>query len=325
MRAIFHCLLLVVAAVAFSTQPAPAQDSYPSRPITLVVPVPPGGASDFIARTVGQKLSEAVGQPVVISNRGGASGTIASDNVAKAAPDGYTLLVSSITTHGIGPAINTSVSYDTVKDFTPVVLLANLPLIMTINAAHPMKSVAEVIAHAKANPGKLSFASSGNGGAPHLAGELFKIVTGTSMLHVPYRGSGPAVIDVAGGRVDLMFDAVPALLASLQAGKLRALAAASATRNPVLPEVATFAELGLSGMEISLWFGLSGPATMPAAAVQRLNAELQTILKSPEIAASFARQGAIPGGGTPQQYDAFMRAEQARWSDVVKKNNIKVE
>src|SRR5689334_5512342 len=213
MKAIFGCLLFAVALII--SPAAHAQDSYPSKVITLVVPVPPGGAADFIARLIGRKLSDALGQPVVISNRGGASGTIASDNVAKSPTDGATLLISSITTHGIGPLINTNAPYNSLKDFTSIIFLADFPLIMTINAGHPEKSVAEVIATAKANPGKLTFASSGNGGAPHLSGELFQIVTGTRMLHVPYRGSAPAVIDVGGGRVDIMFDGAASLLAMI--------------------------------------------------------------------------------------------------------------
>ncbi|MEW6453172.1 MAG: tripartite tricarboxylate transporter substrate-binding protein [Pseudomonadota bacterium] len=190
MRTLFRVWLPVALALAFAL-PTQAQD-YPNKVITLVVPVPPGGAADFIARTLGQKLQDALGQPVVISNRGGASGTIASDNVAKAQPDGYTILLNSITTHGIGPHLYASLPYDSVKDFAPIMLVANLPLVMTLAADRPMKSVQEVIAFSKANPGKLSFASSGNGGAPHLAGELFKIVTGTQMLHVPYRVAAAA-------------------------------------------------------------------------------------------------------------------------------------
>jgi tripartite-type tricarboxylate transporter receptor subunit TctC len=322
MRAIFRSLLIAGAAVAIFAHSVWAQDAYPSRSITLVVPVPPGGAADFIARLIGQKLSEAVGQPVVISNRGGAGGTIASDNVAKAAPDGYTLLLNSITTHGIGPHLYNKLPYDPVKDFTPVVLAAQLPLLMTINKGHAAKSVKDVIAYGKAHPGKLSFASSGNGGAPHLSGELFKTIAGIEMLHVPYRGSGPAVIDVGAGRVDIMFDAVPSLLALIQGDKLRPLAAASAARNPVLPDVPTFAELGIKGMDISLWYGVTGPSGLPPAVVQRLNAEIDKILKLPDVAQSFAKQGAVPGGGTPYLYAEFMRAESARWGDVVQKNNI---
>jgi tripartite-type tricarboxylate transporter receptor subunit TctC len=326
MRTLFGlwCLVIVALAPAAQAQDRP-QDGYPSKAITLVVPVPPGGAADFIARLIGQKLSEAVGQPVVISNRGGAGGTIASDNVAKSAADGYTLMLNSITTHGIGPHLYASLPYDSVRDFTPVILVAMLPLIMTINTGHAMKSVADVIAYAKANPGKLSFASSGNGGAPHLAGELFQTVAGIRMLHVPYRGSGPAVVDVGAGRVDIMFDAVPALLALIQAGKLRPLAAASAERNPIVPDAPTFDELGVKGMEISLWYGIAGPAGLPQAVVQRLNTELAAILKTAEIREAFAKQGAAASGGTPQDYAAFMRDESSRWGEVVRRNNIKIE
>jgi tripartite-type tricarboxylate transporter receptor subunit TctC len=314
--------LVVVAALL---APAQAQDGYPNKAITLVVPVPPGGASDFIARTVSQKLSDALGQPIVISNRGGASGTIASDNVAKSPPDGYTLLVSSITTHGIGPLINTNAPYDSLKDFASVAFLADFPLVMTINSGHPMKSVTEVIAYAKANPGKLTFASSGNGGAPHLSGELFQIMTGTKMLHVPYRGSAPAVIDVGGGRVDIMFDGAASLLAMIQAGKLRALATLGPARLPILADVPTFEEVGIKGVDVSLWFGMSGPAGMPAPMLQRLNTEIGKLLQMPDVKEAFGRQGAVPMGGPPERYDAFIRAEQARWGDVVRKNNIKVD
>jgi tripartite-type tricarboxylate transporter receptor subunit TctC len=317
-------ILAALLALAALFSPAYAQDAYPNKVITLVVPVPPGGAADFIARLIGRKLSDALGQPIVISNRGGASGTIASDNVAKAAPDGYTLLLNSITTHGIGPHLYTTLPYDSVKDFTPIIFVANLPLVMTIYADHPAKSVKEVIEFAKANPGKLSFASSGNGGAPHLAGELFQNVAGITMLHVPYRGSGPAVIDVGAGRVDIMFDAVPSLLPMIQGGKLRPLAAASATRNPVLPDAPTFAELGFKGMEVSLWYGLVGPAKLPEPIVQRLNTELAKILKTDEVKEAFAKQGAVPTGGSPQDYAKFMHDESARWGEVVSKNGIKL-
>jgi len=294
MRTLFALGLVALAATAAPV--AWAQDNYPSKPITLVVPVPPGGASDFIARTVGQKLSDALGQPVVISNRGGASGTIASDNVAKSPADGATLLISSITTHGIGPLINTNAPYDSLKDFTSIIFLADFPLIMTINAGHPEKSVTEVIATAKADPGKLTFASSGNGGAPHLSGELFQIVTGTRMLHVPYRGSAPAVIDVGGGRVDIMFDGAASLLAMIQAGKVRPLATLSSAGLPILADVPTFEEVGIKGVDVSLWFGMSGPAGLPAPVLRRLNTEIEKILQMPDVREAFARQGAAIRG-----------------------------
>ncbi len=324
-RTIFMRTAAAALAVLTVLTAARAQESYPSRPITLVVPVPPGGAADFIARVVGGKLSDALGQPVVISNRAGASGIIASDSVARAAPDGYTLLLNSITTHGIGPHLYAHLPYDPVKDFTPIILVASLPLIMTINASHSEKSVQEVVARAKAHPGKLTFASSGNGGAPHLAGALFQELTGTKMLHVPYRGSGPAVVDVAAGRVDIMFDAVPSLLPMIQAGKLRPLAAASTVRNSVVPDVPTFEELGIKGMEVSLWYGLEGPANLPEAILQRLNAELVKILSTEDIKANFANQGAGPQPGSPAEFATFMRDESARWREVVRKNDIKLD
>ncbi|MFL5050736.1 MAG: Bug family tripartite tricarboxylate transporter substrate binding protein [Xanthobacteraceae bacterium] len=317
--------LLLAAIMGFAPAALRAQDTYPTRPIQLVVPVPPGGAADFIARTVGAKLADALGQSVVISNRSGAGGTIASAGVAKADPDGSTLLLNSITTHGIGPHLYASLPYDPAKDFLPIILLAKLPLIMTVNASVPAASLQDVIALAKAQPGQLAFASSGNGGAPHLAGELFRRVTGTDLLHVPYRGSGPAVIDLVAGRIAIMFDAVPSLLPFITAEKVRPVAAASPTRHPLLPAIPTFAELGFSGMDISLWYGITAPAGMPKPIVEKLNAALGKILEIPEIRESFAKQGAETAGGTPQQYDAFIRAESAKWREVVKQAGIKAE
>jgi tripartite-type tricarboxylate transporter receptor subunit TctC len=316
---------LSLAVALAAAQPLRAQTLYPSRPITLVVPVAPGGAADFIARTVGAKLADALGQPVVIANRSGGGGVIATAGVAKAEPDGYTLLLNSITTHGIGPHLYATLPYDPARDFSPIILVANLPLIMTVSATLPATSVAGVIALAKAQPGKLAFASSGNGGAPHLAGELFKTLTGTDLLHVPYRGSGPAVIDVVAGRVAIMFDAVPALLPFILADKLRPLAAASATRNRRLPDIPTFAELGYGDMDIALWYGMVAPAGTPKTIVDRLNGELGKILSLADIRAGFAAQGAEPAGGTSAQFAAFMRQEFLRWATVVKRAGIRAE
>jgi tripartite-type tricarboxylate transporter receptor subunit TctC len=316
----FFTLLAAVATL----WGAAAQD-YPSRPITLVVPVPPGGASDFIARTVGAKLADALGQSVVIANRSGGGGTIATASVGKADADGYTLLLASITTHGIGPHLYATLPYDPARDFAPVIFLANFPLIMTVSAALPARSVADVVALARTSPGGLAFASSGNGGAPHLAGELFKRLTGANLLHVPYRGSGPAVIDVVAGRIAIMFDGLPSLLPFILAGKLRPLAAASLERNAVLPDLPTFAELGYEGMDVTLWFGLVAPAATPKPIIARLNAELEKILAMPDLRKNFAAQGAEPGGGTPEAFADFMRAESARWRTVVKEAGIKAE
>ena len=313
----FFAFLLVLLAPC-----ALAQD-YPNRPVRLIVTVPPGGAADFIARLVGGKLGDALGQPVLVENRGGAGGTIAADAVAKAAPDGYTLLQNSITTHGVGPHLYSKLPYDPVKDFSAVSGLALLPLIMAVTAELPAKTVNDVVALAKRE--NLNFASSGNGGAPHMAAELFKSVTGAPVTHVPYKGSGPAVADLVGGRVQIMFDAAPSLIAHIRAGKLRVLAAASAERNRLLPEVPTFAELGHPRVAVSLWYGLLAPAATPAAIVTRLNAEVAKILQSAEVREKLAAQGAEPMPGTPQAFASFMREEMAKWAPVVKQAGVKLD
>ena len=312
----FAFLLILLAPCAL------AQD-YPNRPVRLIVTVPPGGAADFIARLVGGKLGDALGQPVLVENRGGAGGTIAADAVAKAAPDGYTLLQNSITTHGVGPHLYSKLPYDPVKDFSAVSGLALLPLIMAVNAELPAKTVSDVVALAKKE--NLNFASSGNGGAPHMAAELFKSVTGAPITHVPYKGSGPAVADLVGGRVQIMFDAAPSLIAHIRAGKLRVLAAASAERNRLLPEVPTFAELGHPRVAVSLWYGLLAPAATAAAIVTRLNAEVAKILQSADVREKLAAQGAEPMPGTPQAFASFMREEMAKWAPVVKQAGVKLD
>jgi tripartite-type tricarboxylate transporter receptor subunit TctC len=323
MRVLRSIVLLIAASVwAISAR---AEASYPVHPVQLVVTVPPGGAADFIARIIAAKLADALGQPVIVSNRGGAGGTTAAASVAKAEPDGYTLLLNTIATHGIGPHLYAYLPYDPVKDFAPVILLAKLPLIMSITAMLPAQSVAEVISLAKARPGQLAFASSGTGGAPHLAGELFKTVAGIDLLHVPYRGSGPAVVDLIAGRVAIMFDATPSLLPFITSRQLRPLAAASRQRHRLLPEIPSFAELGYDRMDISLWYGVVAPAATPQAIVQRLNAELVKILDMADVRKSFLDQGADIAGGTPAEFDAFMREESARWGAVIKQAGIKPE
>ena len=317
---------LIVAAFVFAQADAThAQANYPNRPIQLVVTVPPGGAADIIARVIGAKLSDALGQQVVINNRGGAGGTTAAAQVAKAAPDGYTLLLNTIATHGIGPHIYTNLGYDPVKDFSPVILIAKLPLIMAVNAEVPARTVADVIALAKAKPGELTFSSSGSGGAPHLAGEMFKHQTGTNVQHIPYRGSGPAVIDLIGGRITMMFDATPSLLPNIQDGKLRPVAAASPQRHRLLPDVPSFAEVGYPGMDIALWYGVAAPGGTPAPIVQRLNAELAKIVQMPDIRKNLSEQGADLQGGSVEDFVAFIHNEMARWGVVVRQAGIKLE
>jgi len=325
MRSLPSFLLIVATFVLTSAEVARAQANYPTRPIQLVVTVPPGGAADLVARLVGAKLSDALGQTVVISNRGGAGGTIAAGQVGKSEPDGYTLLLNTIATHGIGPHVYANLPYDPVKDFSPVILIAKLPLIMAVNAEFPARSVSDVIALAKAKPAQLSFSSSGSGGAPHLAGELFRSVTGTDLVHVPYRGSGPAVIDLVAGRITMMFDATPSLLPHITSGKLRPLAAASPQRHRLLPDMPSFAELGYPEMDIALWYGVVAPANTPGPIVQRLNAELAKIVDMPDIRQSLTEQEADVQGGTPADFGTFMRRESARWSEVVKQAGIKPE
>jgi tripartite-type tricarboxylate transporter receptor subunit TctC len=317
-------LVLLVAAFVWAI-PAAAEPGYPTHPIQLVVTVPPGGAADFVARIVSAKLADALGQPVIVVNRGGAAGTTAAASVAKSDPDGYTLLLNTIATHGIGPHLYANLPYDPGKDFVPVVLLAKLPLIMTVTATLPAQSVAEVVGLAKARPGQLTFASAGTGGAPHLAGELFKTLAGIDLLHVPYRGSGPAVVDLIAGRVAIMFDAAPSLLPFIMSRQLRPLAAASRQRHRLLPEIPSFAELGYDRMDISLWYGVVAPAATPQPVVQRLNTELVKILEMADVRKSFTDQGADVAGGTAAAFDAFMREETARWGAVIKQAGIKPE
>jgi tripartite-type tricarboxylate transporter receptor subunit TctC len=317
MRAFLFCLMAAVACAAA------AQSDYPSRPIRLIVTVPPGGAADFIARLVGGKLSEAVGQPILVENRGGAGGTIAADAVAKAPPDGYTLLQNSITTHGVGPHLYSKLPYDPVKDFAPVSGLALLPLIMAVTADLPTKSVSELVAFSKSN--NLNFASSGNGGAPHMAAELFKSVTGAPITHVPYKGSGPAVADLIGGRVQIMFDAAPSLIAHIRSGKLRVLAAASEQRNRLLPEVPTFAELGYPKVAVSLWYGLLAPAATPRPIIDKLSREIVKALDSSDARERLLAQGAEPIPGTPEAFASFMQEEMAKWAPVVKQAGVKLD
>jgi tripartite-type tricarboxylate transporter receptor subunit TctC len=317
MRVLIAVFLIVFPSVVS------AQGDYPSRPIRFIVTVPPGGAADFIARLVGGNVSEALGQPVLVENRGGAGGTIAADAVAKAAPDGYTLLQNSITTHGVGPHLYSKLPYDPVKDFSAVSGLALLPLVMAVNAELPFKSIDDVIASSK--KGGLNFASSGNGGAPHMAAELFKSVTGAALTHVPYKGSGPAVADLVGGRVQIMFDAPPSLIAHVRSGKLRVLAAASAQRNRLLPEVPTFAEMGYPKVAVSLWYGLLAPAGTPISIIEKLNREVVKALEAPDVRERLQAQGAEPMAGTPEAFASFMQEEMARWAPVVKQAGVKLD
>jgi len=320
--------LAVGALLAFSAlaaAPMAGAQAYPAKTIRIVVPFPPGGATDILARAVAQKLTDAWGQAVVVDNRPGAGGNIGSEIVAKAAPDGYTLEMGTVGTHAINASLYAKMPYDHVKDFAPVILVAGVPNVLVVNPSLPVSSVQELIAYAKANPGKLNFASSGNGTSIHLAGELFKVMAGVQMTHIPYKGSAPALQDLIGGQVQLMFDNLPPSLPQIKAGKLRALGVTSATRSPALPDTPTIAESGLPGFEASSWFGVLAPAGTPPAIIARLNAEIGAWLASAEAKEKMLALGANIGGGSPEDFARHIAAETAKWQKVVKASGAKVD
>ena len=313
---------IAIAAVAALAQ---AQPTYPSKPIRLVVPFPAGGTTDILARAVAQRLTETMGQPVIVDNRAGAGGNIGAELVAKAPPDGYTLLMGTVGTHAINASLYAKMPYDHVRDFAPVILVAGVPNVLVVNPTLPVNSVQELIAYGKANPGKLNFASSGNGTSIHLAAELFKTMTGVQMAHVPYKGSAPALVDLIGGQVQLMFDNLPSALPQIKAGKLKALAVTSAQRSAALPDLPTVAESGLPGFEASSWFGLLTPAGTPKDIIAKLNGEVAKWLATPEAKEKMAAQGAIPAGKSPDDFARHIAAETAKWQKVVKDSGAKVD
>jgi len=317
--------LLGVSAFALAAIAGAQAPAYPTKPIRLVVPFPAGGATDILAREVAKHLTDAWGQSVVVDNRPGAGGNIGSELVAKAAPDGYTLEMGTVGTHAINASLYSKMPYDHVKDFVPVILVAGVPNVLEVNPALPVNSVQELIAYAKANPGKLNFASSGSGTSIHLSGELFKVMAGVQMTHVPYKGSAPALQDLIGGQVQLMFDNLPPSLPQIKAGKLRALAVTSAARAPALPDTPTVAEAGLPGFEASSWFGVLAPAGTPPEIVNKLNAEIAKWLASPGAKEKLANVGANIAGGTPEDFARHIQAETAKWAKVVKESGAKVD
>ncbi len=325
MRRALRVLSMLVAGLGVLAAATSQAQTYPTRAITLIVPFPAGGTTDILGRFVGQALSAAWNQPVVVENRGGAGGNIGAAAVAKAAPDGYTLLVGTVGTHAINASLYAKMPYDTLKDFAPVTQIASVPNMLVVTPSLPVGSVTELIAYAKANPGKLNMASSGNGTSIHLSGELFKVMTGVDMVHVPYKGSAPALNDLMGGQVQLMFDNMPSALPQVKGGTLKALAVTTATRSPAMPDLPTVAEAGVHGFEASSWFGVFAPAGTPKEVVAKLQTEIARILKSPEMTERLAQQGAVAVGNTPEEFGAYVQSELVKWAGVVKASGARVD
>ncbi|MEF7614426.1 tripartite tricarboxylate transporter substrate binding protein [Aquincola sp. MAHUQ-54] len=313
--------LLGLAAAA----PVLAQDSWPSKPIRIVVPFAAGGTSDVLARTLGAQLQTALKQTVIIDNKAGAGGVIGADSVAKSPADGYTILLGTIATHAINPALLPKMPYNAAKDFAPVMLLGSISNVLLVGPDQPFKSVKDVIAAAKAKPGSLSFASAGQGTSQHMSGETFKLLAGVDISHVPYKGSAPAIQDVMGGQVPMSFETALVALPQVKAGKVRALAVTSAKRTQVLPDVPTLQEAGVAGFDVASWQALWMPAGTPPAIVGKLNAELQKIIAQPETKARMDGLGLEYTPNTPEQFAEFQRAEQAKWAKIVKDGNVKAE
>jgi tripartite-type tricarboxylate transporter receptor subunit TctC len=307
---------LLFAALAAQAQP------FPSKAVRLVVPFPAGGSTDIITRTLGQELSEMWGQPVVIENRPGGSTIIGTDIVAKAAPDGYTLLVTPAA-FTIVPSLIDKLPYDPAKDFAPITLINTTPLVAVVNLSVPAKSIRELIALARARPGALNFGSSGSGGSNHLAGELFNVMAGVRIVHIPYKGNAPALTDLVGGHVDLLFNGLTSALPLIKAGKLRPLAVTSLTRSGALPDIPTLDELGLKGFQAVAWNGLSAPVRTPKNVIGRINADVLKVIRSPQLLERLKAEGSDPVGDSPEQFAAFLREETAKWNKVIKFADIK--
>jgi len=316
---------IVTSAYCAPTHALESAAAYPDKPVRLIVTFPPGGGTDMVAREVGQKLTESWGQQVVVDNRGGAGGIIGTEIAARAAPDGYTLLLGASSGLVINPLLRANLPYDPVRDFLPVSLLAVNPTLLVVNSSVPVSSVKELIAFAKARPGRLNYASVGQGSPIHLAMELFKSMTGVDFVHVPYKGSSPAVIDLLAGQVQLMFNSMPPVLPHVKTGKLKGLAVGSAQRSRAVPDIPTVAEAGVPGFEATTWFGLFAPAGTPKNIVNKLNTGIRKVLGDPEMAHRLIIQGAEPRSSTPEELAEFMRVESERAKKVITSAAIKIE
>jgi tripartite-type tricarboxylate transporter receptor subunit TctC len=320
------CIARLAAIALFAlTAVAARGDTFPSRPIRIVVPFAAGGATDLIARVVGQKLTESMGQAVVVENRPGASGMIGADLVAKAPPDGYTLLMASTAEIAINPSLYSKMSYDPQKDLAPITLAGVTPLILVVNPASPLHSVADIVKEAKAHPGTISFASAGNGSVQHLSGELVKVLTSTDMVHVPYKGAAPALTDVLSGQVTMFFSGMPPAMPHVKSGKLRALAVTTPKRSPAAPDVPTMAEAGVQGFDISNWFGLLAPAGTPPGILDKLHDEAVKALMQPTVKERLAEQGAEVVADSREHFGAFIKAEADKYAKLIKVSGAKAD
>jgi tripartite-type tricarboxylate transporter receptor subunit TctC len=315
----------VASMVSFTLAAAAQANTYPTKPIKLIVPFPPGGTTDLLARIVAERLPSVLGQPVVVDNRAGAGGMLGTDALAKAAPDGYTIGMATASTHGVNPTVQKKIAYDAQKDFAPIARIASVPNVMVVNPNVAAKSIPDFIALARREPGKLSFASPGSGSVGHLVGELFKSAARIDMVHIPYKGAGPALNDTLGGQVQVLFDNLPTSLPHIQAGKLRALAVASEKRSATLPDVPTFEEVGLAAVNEPAWFGIVAPAATPPAVLTKLQNAIETVMKQPETRARFERIGAEPMLDTPAKFVQHIAKEIADYRAVAQRAKISIE
>lgn len=319
MKGLLYCIALL--GVAFAPL-AHAQSDWPTKPVRVVVPFPAGGTTDIVGREISERLAKAFGQPFIVDNKAGASGNIGVENVVRSAPDGYTLVVGAPQTLTINPQLFKSLPFDPQRDLAPIVVIASVPNVLVVTNSLPVKTPQELIAYAKAHPGKLNYGSSSIGGTPHLSAELFKSMTGTDIVHVPYKGSAPAVQDLMGGQIEMMFDNLPAGLPLIRAGKVRALAVTTTARTPAAPDLPTLNESGVPGFDSQGWFALLAPAGTPPAILERINREVNAILATPEFRERLERVGAVPVGGTIADFRNRLRDESERWGKVIKFANI---
>jgi tripartite-type tricarboxylate transporter receptor subunit TctC len=317
--------VLILAAVLTLAALDTAAQPYPSKPVRMIVPFPAGGATDIVGRLIAQKLTEAWNQQVIVDNRGGAGGTIGSDVAAKSPPDGYTMLLGTSSTHAVAPSLYSKLPYDPVRDFAPVTLAATATILLAVHPSLPVHNVKELIALAKRQPNALSFASSGNGGISHLIGEQFKSTAGVQMLHVPYKGDTPALVDLVSGQVHLMFGTAVSFLPYVKAGRLRAVAVTNPQRSPIVPNVPTIAESGLPGFEALQWFGLFLPAGTSRDIVSKLHADTVKVLKLADVRERLAGLGAEVAGNAPEQFAAFQKADSVKWARIVKESGAKID